>query len=99
MNKALSDKKIMEYGTYLFIVVLFWGYTTSFKFLGLYIPAIFFFMRIMLTKRVNRFWKSPLFIAIILFSLSGVFSTIWAVNPLESLIFFEKRIFYYKKTC
>jgi O-antigen ligase len=92
MNKALSDKKIMEYGIYLFIVVLFWGYTTSFKFLGLYIPAIFFFMRIMLTKRVYRFWKCPLFIAIILFSISGILSTIWAVNTLESLIFFEKNI-------
>jgi O-antigen ligase len=92
MNKVLNDKKIMEYGIYLFIVVLFWGDTTSFKFLGLYIPAIFFFLRITLTKRVYRFWKCPLFIAIILFSISGILSTIWAVNTLESLIFFEKNI-------
>jgi O-antigen ligase len=92
MNKALSDKKIMEYGIYLFIVVLFWGYTTYFKFLGLYIPAIFFFLRILLTKRVYRFWKCPLFIAIILYSISGILSTIWAVNTLESLVFFEKNV-------
>jgi O-antigen ligase len=92
MNKALSDKKIMEYGIYLFIVVLFWGYTTYFKFLGLYIPAVFFFLKITLTKRVYRFWRCPLFIAVILFSISGVLSTAWAVNTLESLVFFEKSI-------
>lgn len=89
-KSKLTDIKVMEYGMYLFVIVLFVGYSTSYKFVGLYIPAIFFFLRMWLTNSIYRFWKSSLFVPLLLFILSGLLSTIFAQNKLESLIFFEK---------
>jgi hypothetical protein len=88
---GVNDKKIMEYGFYLFIILFCRGSgVTLYKFIGLYIPAFILLLRIFMTNRIYIFWRSPIFIFLICFFFSGILSTLFAIHPLDSLIYFEK---------
>lgn len=86
----LTDKKIMEYGMYLFAIVLFIGAAGTFKFIGIYLPALFLLIRVLVKGTVYKFWKSPIFFFLILFAFSGIISVFVSRDPWQSLIFFEK---------
>jgi len=87
---GLTDKKIMEYGMYLFAIVLFIGAAGAFKFIGIYLPALFFLIRACLKGTIYKFWKSPIFIFLILFAFSGILSVFISRDLWQSLVFFEK---------
>ena len=85
-----TDKKIMEYCVYLFAIVLFIGAAGIFKFIGIYLPALIFFIRFCLLGSAYHFWKSPIFIGLALFAYSGLLSVFSSRHLWSSMIFFEK---------
>lgn len=87
---GLTDKKIMAYGMYMFTVVLFIGAAGTFKFIGIYLPALFFLIRACLKGTIYKFWKSPIFFFLIIFAISGIMSVFASRDVWQSLIFFEK---------
>ena len=81
---------IMEYGTYLFAVLMFAGKFGTFREIGLYLPAFLWLLQGILKKKIDLEWREPLFIALIVFVLSAVVSSLLSPSPWHSFHFLKK---------
>ena len=81
---------IMEYGTYLFAVLMFAGKFGTFREIGLYLPAFLWLLQGILKKKIDLEWREPLFIALIVFMLSAVVSSLLSPSPWHSFHFFRR---------
>jgi O-antigen ligase len=81
---------IMEYGIYLFAVLMFAGRFGTFREIGLYLPAFLWLLQGILKKKIDLQWREPLFIALIGFLLSAVVSSLLSPLPLQSLLMLKK---------
>ncbi|MCL4475440.1 MAG: O-antigen ligase family protein [Nitrospirae bacterium] len=81
---------IMEYGTYLFAVLMFAGKFGTLREIGLYLPAFLWLLQGILEKKMNLEWREPLFIALVALSLSAAVSSFLSTSPSQSLHFFKR---------
>ncbi len=81
---------IMEYGIYLFVVLMFAGKFGTFREIGLYLPAFLWLLQGILKKEFDLEWREPLFIALIALVLSAAVSSFLSTSPSQSLHFFKR---------
>ncbi len=81
---------IMEYGTYLFVVLMFAGKFGTLREIGLYLPAFLWLLQGILRKKFDLQWREPLFIALIALVLSAVVSSLLSSSPSQSFHFLKK---------
>jgi O-antigen ligase len=88
-----TDEKIpliMEYGIYLFVLLMFAGRFGTFREIGFYVPPVLWLLRCFLRKDFDLEWKEPLFVCLLILSASAIASSLSAKNPMSSLYFFKK---------
>jgi O-antigen ligase len=81
---------IMEYGIYLFAVLMFAGKFGTFREIGLYLPAFLWLLQGILKKKFDLEWREPLFIALIALVVSAVVSSLLSPSPWHSFTFLKK---------
>lgn len=81
---------VMEYGIYLFALLMFAGKLGTFREVGLYLPASLWLLRCITRKEIDLEWREPLFLALAAFVLSAVTSSLLSPSPLESFHFLKK---------
>jgi O-antigen ligase len=81
---------VMEYGIYLFIVLMFAGKFGTFREIGIFLPASLWLLGCFINKQCYLRWKEPLFLIILFLSLSALISSLLSPDSLRSLSFFKK---------
>ena len=88
LNISLKDKALplmMEYGIYAFAFLMFAGRLGTVREIGLYAPPSIWLINCTLEKRFDIELKSPLFVLLVLLSISALISTIGSTNLLDAL--------------
>ncbi|MBE0425116.1 MAG: O-antigen ligase family protein [Nitrospirae bacterium] len=94
LDRSFWAEKILplaiEYGIYLYILLMFAGKFGTFREIGLYAPPVLWLTGCLIKGNFDLQWREPVFICLIIFSLSAVISSFFSVSPVDSFIFFKK---------
>jgi O-antigen ligase len=80
----------MEWGIYIFVLLMFAGRLGTLRELGLYIPAILWLSRAFILRTPGFTWRTPLFAVLALFCVSGILSSFRAPDLSSSLMALKK---------
>lgn len=81
---------LMEYGIYLFILLMFGSRLGTLREIGVYLPALLWVVRNVAKKSMGLEWKEPLFIVVFGLFLSAALSSLINAGPEGSLLLLKK---------
>ena len=81
---------IMEYGIYLFVLLMFGGRLGTLREIAVYLPALLWLLRNIGKKSIDVEWKDPLFIAVLALFLSAAVSSLINSGPAGSFLLLKK---------
>ncbi|MBF0344426.1 MAG: O-antigen ligase family protein [Nitrospirae bacterium] len=81
---------VMQWSVYVFVILMYAGALGTIKAIAFYVPASLWTIRLILKKEAGFQWKDPLFILILLLTLSAIVSSLFSVNQAASLISVKK---------
>jgi O-antigen ligase len=77
--------RVMEWGTYVFVLLMFAGRFGTLRELGLYIPALLWLLKAVIRRTPSFAWRTPLFAVLVLFCISAVLSSLQSPDMVSSL--------------
>ncbi len=80
----------MEYGIYVFILLMFGGRLSTVRELAVYLPALLWLLRSIGRKTLVLEWKEPLFIVVLALFLSAAVSSLINSGPVGSFLLLRK---------
>ncbi|MBF0316829.1 MAG: O-antigen ligase family protein [Nitrospirae bacterium] len=92
-DRHIEDKvfpAIMQWGIYVFVLLMYAGKFGTFKALAFYVPASVWFIRLVIKKEAGFRWNDSLFICLLLLTLSAIVSSLLNVNQTSSLVVVKK---------
>ncbi|KJU84436.1 O-antigen ligase-like protein [Candidatus Magnetobacterium bavaricum] len=82
--------EVMQWGMYVFVLLMYAGKFGTFKALAFYIAAFLWLIRLMIKQEAGFRWNDPLFICLLLLTLSAVVSSVLNANQVSSLVVVKK---------
>ncbi len=92
-DRHIEDKvfpEVMQWGMYVFVVLMYAGKFGTFKALAFYIPASVWFIRWIIKKETGVRLYDPVLVCLLLFTLSAVVSSLLNANHASSLVVVKK---------
>ncbi len=82
--------RAMEWGTLVFVLLMFAGRFGTVRELALYVPALLLISRALLLHTPGFAWRTPLFAVLVLFVVSGILSSFQSSDVTSSLAALKK---------